>query len=53
MKKTENQIKEYTLNEKNLLKKIIDQFLWYQIEESKNMINFFRKKLNFMKEKKN
>ena len=40
-------ISDDNFKEKNLTEKIIDQFLWYQIEESNNMIKFFGKEIKF------
>lgn len=45
-------ISDDNFKEKNLTEKIIDQFLWYQIEESNNMIKFFGKEIKFYERKK-
>ena len=41
LQKAKKEISKDTLKEETLVKKIIDSFLWYQVEESDNMIKKF------------
>lgn len=52
MQKTKKEISKDTLKEETLVKKIIDSFLWYQVEESDNMIKKFGNEIKFYENKK-
>ncbi len=52
MQKTKKEISKDTLKEETLVKKIIDSFLWYQVEESDNMIKKFGNEIKLYENKK-
>lgn len=52
LQKTKKEISKDTLKEETLVKKIIDSFLWYQVEESDNMIKKFGNEIKLYENKK-
>ena len=52
LQKAKKEISKDTLKEETLVKKIIDSFLWYQVEESDNMIKKFGNEIKLYENKK-